>query len=79
MDLKGIIQNEARREASRYIPRFLRPLIPGNRGTVTGQAGRLAKRKAWGLLTGCVFALLIAGAIGLGAAGMIAYIVSTTM
>lgn len=78
----GYAQRAFVRRAKQYLPKFLWPLLPGQRGTVKGALEKEAKRRTSNALWGCVFSAVFfsffACAFG-GVAIFIVYIVMTSM
>jgi hypothetical protein len=53
-----------------YLPRFLWPLLPGERGTVAGNIESGASKWFWGLVSSAVFSLVFFGLFALAFVGV---------
>ena len=55
---KDMAMREAKSWIKGYLPRFLWPLLPGERGTVAGEAKKGVSRWFWGMVSSAVFSLV---------------------
>ena len=72
------VANQIRRQVKGYLPSFLHPLIPGEKGTVGGKLQASASKYIWGVIGSILFTLFFFGAVVLilGVLGLyIAYVV----
>lgn len=54
---KNMALREAKSWLKPYLPRFLWPLLPGERGTVAGEAQKSVSKWFWGLVSSAMFSL----------------------
>ncbi len=61
----SVAQNAAERAARQALydrlPKFLHPLVPGTRGTVTGEIQKAVSKWFWGLVGSCLFTVFFFG------------------
>lgn len=69
--VKNRALREVRSQLKGVLPRVLHPLIPGERGTVAGNARAAASKWAWGVLGSLVFSVVFFGIFALATAGVL--------
>ncbi|MCA9491595.1 MAG: hypothetical protein KC621_16800 [Myxococcales bacterium] len=78
---KNAAERKIRSMIKGYLPKFLWPLIPGERGTVAGNVKSGVSKWFWGLVSSAVISLIFLAIFGvaiLGVAGVIAYALITS-
>jgi hypothetical protein len=79
---RDMAERRIRRFVKSYVPRMFHPLIPGERGSVAGNAKRAVSRWFWGLVTSAVISLVFFAFFGIAILGFTlftAYVVITSM
>ena len=68
---KDRLLREIRSRLKAVLPKVLHPLIPGERGTVAGNARAAASKWVWGVVGSVVFSVVFFGIFGLATAGVL--------
>ena len=67
---QDMAMREAKSFVKGYLPRFLWPLLPGERGTVSGNVQSGASKWFWGLVSSAIFSLVFFGLFALAFVGV---------
>ena len=67
---KDKAMREAKSFVKGYLPKFLWPLLPGERGTVAGNVQSGASKWFWGLVSSAVFSIVFFGLFALAFVGV---------
>ena len=67
---KGYLERQARSAPKGYIPKFLWPLIPGEKGSVGENLQKEASKRFWAMVWGAVFSLIFFGLFAMAFLGV---------
>ena len=62
---QGMLMTRMRKELKGFLPKFLWPLIPGEKGTVTGEAKKAVSKRFWAAVGSCVFSIVFFGVVAM--------------
>lgn len=69
---EGFLLRQVRSQLKAVLPKFLHPLIPGERGTVAGHLKAEASRRVWAAVTGLIFSLVFFAIFAVAVVGFLA-------